>query len=77
MGRYGPDVKCPCPSCYACGGAEQGCQHCSEGVRCTKRGFSKCGKELLEAGKEWGPGAKVTRRGTFTISCKLDMEPAQ
>lgn len=35
MGLYGPDVKCPCPLCYACDG--EGCDSCTGGIRCSKR----------------------------------------
>lgn len=82
MGAFGPDIKCPCPKCYACGGtgtvatadSAQDCAHCAGGLRCSKRGFSKCGKELIEAGKEWTPGVKVYRhRGSRTVECKIDM----
>jgi len=71
MGSYGPDVKCPCPACYACDGV--GCDKCADGVRCSKRGFSKCGQELIAAGKTWSPGIMITRSGPRTVTCKLDM----
>ena len=35
-GRYGPEVRCSCPRCYACDG--EGCPLCHNGVRCSKRG---------------------------------------
>lgn len=61
MGKYGPDVRCPCPTCYACGGV--GCDKCRDGVRCSKHGDP-----------HWIPGLKVTAAGPRTVVCKLDME---
>lgn len=63
MGLYGPDVKCPCPPCYSCGG--EGCDSCTGGIRCSKR-----------RGTWGGPGLKVGRNGRNhrTIECKIDME---
>ena len=68
MGIYGPEVKCPCPHCYACDG--EGCRLCADGIRCSKRGFSKCG---ANPETPWEPGLKITRRGSRTVDCKLDM----
>ena len=65
MGCHGPDIKCPCRRCYACDGA--GCEKCTDGIRCSKRGH--------ETGSgEWTPGLQIRGGKSYTVSCKIDMD---